>query len=408
MPACRATPPPIFRNTRRSNLPIWTGWARMRRLAGTTTMPPRSYRFLLCLPFLPLASASAQQLDATLTGCARIAGDAQRLACYDSLAHVSAAAPQPTAPNPSIPTTPPDTPNVPAAPSAPAVAAVPVAPADSALKAVSDASAQPVGGFSLADYWELDQAHKRGVFDFRPHTPTYLIATRTAHPNDAPYRPFRDISDLGTGLAHSELVFQLGFKLKLVENAFDKPVDVWFGYTQNSFWQASNHKASSPFRETNYQPEIMIVTPLNFSVLGMNARLFNLGIVHQSNGQSSTLSRSWNRVYAQVGLEREGWTVMGRVWKRINEPASTDDNRDIVDYLGHGDVNLTYRHNGSDYSALVRRNFSTGRGAVQLSWAWPLAGHFKGYTQLFSGYGQSLIDYNYYQNVLGLGLQGTF
>jgi phospholipase A1 len=57
---------------------------------------------------------------------------------------------------------------------------------------------------------------------------------------------------------------------------------------------------------------------------------------------------------------------------------------------------------------LLRHNFSTDRGAVQLSWAFPLAGHIKGYAHLFSGYGQSLIDYNYYQNMLGLGLLGTF
>src|SRR5206468_2161742 len=190
----------------------------------------------------------------------------------------------------------------------------------------------------------------------------------------------------------SELVFQLGFKLKLVEDAFDKPVDLWFGYTQNSFWQAVNQQASSPFRETNYQPELMVVTPLHFSVLGMNARFLNLGFVHQSNGQSSTLSRSWNRVYLQAGLEGGGWTVIGRVWKRINESATGDDNPDIIDYMGHGDVNLAYRHDGNDYAALLRHNFSTGRGAVQLSWAFPLAGHIKGYTQLFSGYGQSLID----------------
>jgi phospholipase A1 len=75
--------------------------------------------------------------------------------------------------------------------------------------------------------------------------------------------------------------------------------------------------------------------------------------------------------------------------------------------MGRGDLNVTYRSNGHDYSALLRRNFSTGRGAVQLSWAFPLAGHFKGYTQYFSGYGQSLIDYNYYQNVVGIGLLGT-
>jgi phospholipase A1 len=386
-------------------------------------MPARPYRLLACLPFLYLTSASAQQSEtstaiqpAALSGCVNIADDVQRLACYDRLARANAVPPQAA----SVASAPPAAPGAAGTSAesgaagttgtqgASAVVVVPAKPAESPIKAVSDAAAQPVSGFSLADYWELDAAHKRGVFNFRPHTPTYLIATRTAHPNDAPYRPFRDISDLGTGLAHSELVFQLGFKLKLIENAFDKPVDLWFGYTQNSFWQASNHKASSPFRETNYQPELMLVTPLNFSVLGMNARLFNLGIVHQSNGQSSTLSRSWNRVYAQVGLERDGWTVMGRVWKRINESAPDDDNRDIVDYMGRGDVNVTYRHNGNDYSALVRHNFSTGRGAVQLGYAWPLAGHFKGYAQLFSGYGQSMIDYNYYQNVAGIGLLGTF
>jgi phospholipase A1 len=246
------------------------------------------------------------------------------------------------------------------------------------------------------------------VFNFRPHHANYMMVTRTAHPNNEPYRPFRDIADLATDLSHAELAFQLGFKTKLVETAFDKPVDLWFGYTQNSFWQAGNRQASSPFRETNYQPELMAVTPLNFNVLGMHASFLNLGLVHQSNGQASTLSRSWNRMYAQVGLERAGFTVLGRVWKRINEAAIDDNNPDIVDYMGRGDVAITYRSNGNDYAALLRRNFSTNRGGVQLSWAFPLAGHFKGYAQYFSGYGQSLIDYNYYQNVVGLGLLGTF
>lgn len=93
----------------------------------------------------------------------------------------------------------------------------------------------------------------------------------------------------------------------------------------------------------------MAVTPLHFSVLGMNARFLNLGLMHQSNGQTSTLSRSWNRVYAQVGLERTGWTVLGRVWRRINEAATDDDNRNIVDYMGRGDLVVTYRNHGNDY-----------------------------------------------------------
>jgi len=390
-----------------------------------TTMPATHYRLLSLASLFVLNPVMAQQADPGLAGCARIADAGQRLACYDSLARVAPAANAAVTPAASAVPIASATPAVPAVTRTSPDMAVAASPDQTASAAASakaaaaatepapvpaavDASPQATRGFSLADHWELDQEHKRGVFNFRQHQVNYLMLTRTAHPNNEPYRPFRRIADLTSDLAHSELVFQLGFKMKLVESAFDKPVDLWFGYTQNSFWQAGNHEASSPFRETNYQPELMAVTPLHFSVLGMNARFLNLGLVHQSNGQTSTLSRSWNRVYAQVGLERAGWTVTGRVWKRLNESAANDDNRDIIDYMGRGDVAVTYRNNGSDYSALLRRNFSTDRGAVQLSWAFPLAGHVKGYAQVFSGYGQSLIDYNYYQNVVGVGLLGTF
>jgi phospholipase A1 len=346
--------------------------------------PTLPCRLLSLLPLFALNAAVAQPGDPGLAACARIGDAGRRLVCYDRLAGIAAPATAPVAAD------------------APAIASEPD------VKAALDLSPETTRGFSLADHWELDQSHKRGIFNFRPHYANYLMVTRTAHPNDLPYRPFRNLTDLATDLAHTELVYQLSFKTKVVDTIADKPVDLWFGYTQNSFWQAGNRKASSPFRETNYQPELMAVAPLDFDVLGMHASFVNLGVVHQSNGQASTLSRSWNRVYVQAGLERAGWTVVGRVWKRVNEAAADDNNPDIVDYLGRGDLNVTYRSNGHDVSALVRRNFSTGRGAVQLGWAFPLAGHFKGYAQYFSGYGQSLIDYNYYQNVLGLGLLGTF
>jgi phospholipase A1 len=368
-------------------------------------MSTKTHRFLSFSALLLLNyPALAQQAAADLSGCARITDAAQRLACYDRLAGVSpasgASASSRTAAGVAADS---------AAAAAGAASTTPsVAVVDPDVQASLDLSPEKTRGFSLADHWELDQEHRRGIFNFRPHNVNYLMVTRTAHPNNEPYRPFRDLADLSTDLSRNELVFQLGFKTKLVETAFDKPVDVWFGYTQNSFWQAGNRQASSPFRETNYQPELMVVTPLNFNVLGMHASFLNLGAVHQSNGQAGSLSRSWNRVYAQVGLERAGFTVLGRVWKRINESASDDNNPAMVDYMGRGDLAVTYRSNGHDYSALLRRNFSTERGAVQLSWAFPLAGHFKGYVQYFSGYGQSLIDYNYYQNVVGLGLLGTF
>jgi phospholipase A1 len=327
--------------------------------------------------------AVAQEAPAAFSDCTSIPDNILRLACFDRLAGAVAS---------------------PAPEQAPGVAPVMAPPATTA---VAEAR-KPKPGYSLSDHWELDAAHKRGIFKLRPHNNNYLIGTYTYRPNDEPYRPFRRLTQDDSRLAHAELVFQLGFKMKVIEQAFSQPVDLWLAYTQNSFWQAENHKASSPFRETNYQPEFIATVPLGFSVAGVNARFLNFGFVHQSNGQTSTLSRSWNRVYAQLGVERGGFSMTARVWKRLNEDATEDDNADIVDFMGRGDLNAVYRHDGYEYSALVRRNFHTDKGAVQLGFAWPLVGQIKGYTHVFSGYGQSLIDYNYLQRTVGLGLQGTF
>jgi phospholipase A1 len=192
--------------------------------------------------------------------------------------------------------------------------------------------------------------------------------------------------------------------MKVLETIAKTPVDLWFGYTQQSFWQAYSKHASSPFRETNYQPEVMLVAPLDFNLLGLRARFVNIGFVHQSNGQTATLSRSWNRLYLQTGWERGNFSLLTRVWTRTDEDDFPDDNPDILDYMGHGDIMATWRKNGHQLSMMARRNFDTGRGAVQLGWAFPVVSRLKGYVQVFSGYGQSLIDYNSYQNTVGVGV----
>jgi phospholipase A1 len=195
--------------------------------------------------------------------------------------------------------------------------------------------------------------------------------------------------------------------MRLLENVLDMPADLWFGYTQNSFWQASNEETSGFFRETNYQPELMAVVPVDWQILGLRARFINFGINHQSNGEISELSRGWNRVYAQVGLERGNFTLLARVWKRIFE-SRKEFTPDITDYMGRGDLEATYRRNEHEFSLLTRYNYQTGNGAAKLSWAFPLVPNLKGYVQLFSGYGQSLIDYNYFHRTIGAGVQITY
>jgi phospholipase A1 len=111
----------------------------------------------------------------------------------------------------------------------------------------------------MVQEWELDRAAKRRV-QFPPAHDTYLLlANYSTSSNDA---PFKDFTPAGIKSKHVELTYQISFKMKLIEQLMSTPVDLWFGYTQNSFWQAYNRAASSPFRETNYQPELMLTTPL--------------------------------------------------------------------------------------------------------------------------------------------------
>jgi phospholipase A1 len=258
----------------------------------------------------------------------------------------------------------------------------------------------------MSQEWELNDAAKRGRYAVHQLLDNYLlVANQSNATND---RPFRAFLPEGYESKHVELTYQLSFKAKLLEGVAGSPIDLWAGYTQKSFWQAYARSESSPFRETNYQPEVMAVLPINKQIGNVNLRFASLGLVHQSNGQSSTLSRSWNRFYGQMGLESGNLGVTARVWKRLDNAKSNNDNPDITDFLGHGDVRITYRDKGYEYSAMLRRNFDTHHGAVQASVAFPLVVNLKGYVQLFSGYGQSLIDYNYAQKSLGVGVLMDF
>ena len=338
--------------------------------------------YLTCLALLSAVSPLAAAAPASLADCAKVTESTARLACFDALAAASVA---PAAAQP-----------------APATA---VALTDAEAEDIEDAQATATAPSRLANHWELGDIDNRAL-RFRPHQANYLIATYSHAPNGAPYLPFRDLLKQDEGLSHAELAYQLSFKIKMIDQAFNKPLDLWFGYTQKSFWQAANHDASSPFRETNYEPEVMAVVPLNRSLWGVNARFAGLGFAHQSNGQSGSLSRSWNRTYLQLGLDSGNFSLVGRVWKRVNEAADDDNNPDITRYMGRGDLNAAYQwDNGQELNALVRYNTSTDKSAVQIGYTYPIGGKVGAYVQLFSGYGQSLIDYNYYQRSIGFGFK---
>ena len=312
---------------------------------------PFACAVLLLLLHAPLAAA------ASLQSCRAIADDRARLACYDSLAVPPASTPAPAAPTP-LP--------------------------------------------ALTRRLENQQAAEHNRFAIVPYKPNYILPlTYTPNRLDNPAYGFRP--------EHSEVKFQISLQFDMLSGLLGRGTDLYAAYSQLSFWQAYNGAASSPFRETNYEPELGVgYRPQDLRIFGLDIPLLRLGFVHQSNGQGGLRSRSWNRIVATTAFQRGNFAGALRVWKRIRL-TSQDDNPDITHYLGYGSLVLAYKLHDQTFALTLHDNlrWHANRGAVQLDYSFPLTHRLKGYVQYFNGYGESLIDYNRSINRLGVGIMLT-
>ncbi len=246
-----------------------------------------------------------------------------------------------------------------------------------------------------------------------PHNRNYILPVSYIHePNGAPYQSAHGDSAFADDLDNLEVKFQLSIKFRLAGGFLHKKDRLYFGFTALSFWQAYNTQVSAPFRETNYEPEIFWVSSLPWRPLGIDGSLIGLGYSHESNGGTGHLSRSWNRLYANLSFEKGRYVFSIKPWWRIPESekespldASGDDNPDIEHYMGHFEFAAAQRIGEHEVSLMLRNNLdSENRDAMRLEWAFPLWGNVRGFAQYYNGYGESLIDYNVRIERLGVGI----
>lgn len=327
---------------------------------------------------LVFVSAAVQAEDTgALESCHAIADAESRLACYDRVSGRPDTSPEPDAVETIL-----STPEPPA----------------------SAMSSDDVPDSILDAAWHLGAYSDR--YPISLYHPNYLLPlSYTNEVNIYPYSPVFE----GAGIPDQEFdaaeaKFQLSLKARLWTSN-DRRWGLWLAYTQQSQWQVYNADISRPFRETNYMPEIFASYYPGLRFAGFDWKLLNFGVNHQSNGRADPVSRSWDRLFAEAGLERGNLALTLRVWTRIEEDEDEDDNPDITDYYGHSELNALYRRGGHGFSFMARGNFSTGKGAVQAGWfSPPFLGPLRGYVQVFSGYGESLLDYNWNQTTVGIGL----
>ena len=239
------------------------------------------------------------------------------------------------------------------------------------------------------------------------HKPNYiLLFANNEQTNEAPFALQFPSED--TSLDDTEVKFQISAKFPLAVNLFDGKGNIYFAYTNRSFWQLYNDN-SAPFRETNHEPEVFLSLKNDWELLGFTNTFVNFGIVHQSNGRAATLSRSWNRIFASFIFERDNLVLGFKPWYRIPEDEADDDNPDIEDFMGNFELTGVYKLGRHTFSAMLRNNLESddNRGAFQIDWVFPLVKYLSGYVQYFNGYGESLIDYNYDQESIGIGFALT-
>jgi len=253
-------------------------------------------------------------------------------------------------------------------------------------------------------------------FVITPHRQNYILPiSHMKDPNQEPYK--QDVyPGIDEPMQNAEAKLQLSLKVPLTYSKLLTENDaVYFGFTLKSFWQVYNDDISSPFRETNYRPEIFYEASFPYQSWG-GTILTRFGFEHESNGRSQLLSRSWNRIYAGVGFAKKDWAVYVQPWYRIGEeekvddgdpstppPPKGDDNPDIEDFLGNYELFGVYSYKNVEFTGMTRYNFEEGNGAVEVGMSFPLWGRLKGYVQYFNGYGESLIDYNYQVERIGVG-----
>lgn len=276
--------------------------------------------------------------------------------------------------------------------------------ADGAERTVKEEVVKPAPVYEQQDIFASRYSAEADVeerpFTITPKRPNYILWTLMDEPNQAPFEGRTDEND---PIQDKEMEYQVSIKAPVWRNMFGTNLDTMVAYTSRSYWQLFNDEFSSPFRETNYEPEIYVRDFTEYEFLGARISGWSLGFNHQSNGQTEAYSRSWNRILGQTGISlTDDLALLARAWYRIPEDDDDDDNPGMHRYFGYGDVRAVWAPNRNTFTAMLRPG--TQETSFELTWSYPISRVFRVYAKYYNGYGESLLDYDYDMERIGIGI----
>jgi phospholipase A1/A2 len=251
---------------------------------------------------------------------------------------------------------------------------------------------------SLSDFGDVDtqgtiQKFAESLYNVKSHKINYFLPLSYRYDEHYP-----QVNEHQTGKIEAE--FQFSIKYDFTANLLGLDEIYGFGYTQLSFWQF--YQKSAFFRETNYNPEVYVIFPLAEYLSKKVLKGLKISFAHQSNGRGGEEERSWNYVSLSGYFQYKFLFMDLTFWHRL--PDNTDYNPELIDYMGHGHLRFMLPYKKHMTQMILKSNFE-GSSSIEVNYSYPVSSRddlflfIKG----FSGYGESLIDYNHNLTKIGIG-----
>ena len=223
-----------------------------------------------------------------------------------------------------------------------------------------------------------------------------------------PYEPIFFI--LGTNPA-AEFQFSVKYRLFNALDSLNPLAYLYFGYTQTSFWNLlssdpsfydTTYKPSAFLYRRNILPKLHIEAPYRVDLQG--------GVEHESNGLGGSGERGLNMLYVQPTVTFElpselRLTFQPRVWYYLSV---NNHNTDLAEYRGYAD--LLTALSGKRFQLAAK--FGVGDDGrhtsllIDCRFYLPKWTHFNPpfQVQYFTGYGETLRQYNQSTNGIRAGI----
>ena len=208
---------------------------------------------------------------------------------------------------------------------------------------------------------------------------------------------------LGTKPAghNSDVKFQLSISQRLTKSKLPFDSYLFIQYTQKAFWDV--FRESLPMRDLNFNPGI----GLGHLIIRHNKYIGKayLMLEHESNGRDSIDSRSWNKITLSCALVlNDNWETQFKTWIPIIDG---ENNKDILKYNGIFQFAVNYRtcNKRLQIGALItqRKAWFGFNTQLELSYKFNKRENQFFFIQYYNGYGENLLEYNQYKNMLRVG-----